>query len=228
MSTRNHMTKGHRNRLRERFIQGGLTGFHDYEILELLLGYSIPRKDTKPIARKLLSKFKSFSKVLDATDDQILEVEGIGPSTVTYLRIIREFISKYFEHVSIEKKQFLNLDDLIAYLRAIIGGKANEVLYVMYLNSRNELIKAESLGEGTISESIAFPRKIVEGALKCRATSLILAHNHPEGIAEPSDNENAITNSARSALSTVDILLQDHIIITDNEFYSFRKEGFFD
>jgi DNA repair protein RadC len=221
-------TEGHRKRLRDKFVKSKFDGFHDYEIVELLLAYAIPRKDTKPIAKALLQKFKSIRQILDAPIEELKEIDGLGENVSVFLKIIRETIAKYFQDATLERKAFLKLDDLVAYLRATIGGKQNEILYALYLNSKNELLSAEDLGEGTVTEAVAFPRKIVESALRHKATSVIIAHNHPGGVAEPSKNDDAMTKAINDALKTVDVDLQEHIIINDDGFYSYRKNGFFD
>jgi DNA repair protein RadC len=151
------------------------------------------------------------------------------PDTIlSPIKILRETISEYFKGLSIEKKIFKTLDELVDYLKAVIGGKQNEIVYVLYLNSKNELLHSEDLGEGTVSEAVAFPRKIVEGALKSNATSVILAHNHPGGVPEPSENDNRLTDAVRKALRTIDASLQEHLIISDDGYYSYRKSGYFD
>ena len=219
---------GHRERLRNKFTKSGFQGLHDYEILELLLIYAIPRKDTKPIAKELLEKFNSISGVLDADIEELQTVNGIGKDAARFIKIIRETIAVYFQSAALQRKVFLKLEDLVNYLRATIGGKSNEVLQVLYLNSKNELLDAEYLGEGTVTEAAAFPRRVVEAALRHRATSVILAHNHPGGLAEPSNNDDAITAAINDALKTVDIDLQEHVIISDDGYYSYRKNGYFD
>lgn len=218
--------EGHRERLREKFRNTGFEGFHDYEVLELLLTYAIPRKDTKPIAKALISRFKTLKDVLDAEIEKLTEIEGLGENAALFLKVIREVIVKYFQVKALEQKIFRTLDELVDYLRAVIGGNNNEVVHVLYLNSKNELIHAETLSEGTVSEAVAFPRKIVEGALRHRATSVILAHNHPGGLPEPSESDDRLTEAVRRALETVDISLQEHVIITRDGYFSYRKSGF--
>lgn len=220
--------EGHRTRLRQRFERFGFQGFHDYEILELLLTYAIPRKDTKPVAKELIGKFKTIQKILDAPLDKLKEVDGMGKNAALFLKILRETIAEYFKELSIEKKIFKTLNELVDYLKAVIGGRQNEIVHVLYLNSKNELLHSEDLGEGTVSEAVAFPRRIVEGALKHNATSVILAHNHPGGLSEPSDNDNMLTEAVKKALMTVNVSLQEHVIISDDGFYSYRKSGYFD
>ena len=220
--------EGHRTRLRQRFERFWFQGFHDYEILELLLTYAIPRKDTKPVAKELIGKFKTIQKILDAPLDKLKEVDGMGKNAALFLKILRETIAEYFKELSIEKKIFKTLNELVDYLKAVIGGKQNEIVHVFYLNSKNELLHSEDLGEGTVSEAVAFPRKIVEGALKHNATSIILAHNHPGGLPEPSDNDNRLTGAVKKALQTIGISLQEHVIISDDGFFSYRKSGYFE
>lgn len=228
MSKRKYLHEGHRDRLRQKFSKSGFDGFHGYEILELLLTYAIPRKDTKPIAKALIARFKSVRNVLDAPVEKLKDIEGMGDNVSVFLRILRDTISEYYKEVVSETKVFNTLDQLVDYLKAVIGGRQNEIVHVLYLNSKNELLYSENLGEGTVSEAVAFPRKIVEGALKHNATSVMLAHNHPGGLAEPSDNDNRLTDAVRKALMTINVTLQEHIIISDDGFYSYRKSGYFD
>lgn len=228
MSEEKDLNKGHRERLRQRFEKSGFEGFHDYEIVELLLTYAIPIKDTKPFAKALLGKFKTIQKVLDAPSEQLREVDGLGRNATLFLRILREIIAEYFKEMAIARKGFRNIDELVDYLKAVIGGRKNEIVHVLYLNSKNELLHSEDLAEGTVSEAVAFPRRIVEGALKHNSTSVIIAHNHPGGVPEPSENDNAITEQIKNALRTVNISLQEHIIITEEGFYSYRRSGYFD
>jgi DNA repair protein RadC len=228
MSKRKYLHGGHRDRLRQRFSKSGFDGFHGYEILELLLTYAIPRKDTKPIAKALIARFKSVRNVLDAPVEKLKEIEGMGDNVSVFLRILRNTISEYYKEVVSETKVFNTLDQLVDYLKAVIGGRQNEIVHVLYLNSKNELLHSENLGEGTVSEAVAFPRKIVEVALKHNATSVMLAHNHPGGLAEPSDNDNRLTDAVRKALMTINVNLQEHIIISDDGFHSYRKSGYFD
>lgn len=223
-----NLSEGHRERLRKRFEKSGFKGFHDYEILEFILTYAIPRKDTKPQAKKLIKKFGSFSKVFDAPVEKIMEVDGIGKNAAILLKTLREVITEYYRQSALERKSFLKLDELVDYLKATIGGRQNEVVHVIYMNSKNELLHTEDLSEGTVSEAVAFPRKIVENALRHHATSVILAHNHTDGLPEPSESDNMLTASVRKALKTVDVNLQEHVIISDNGFYSYRKSGYFD
>jgi len=219
---------GHRQRLKARFEQTGFHGFQDYEVLEFLLYFVLPRKDTKPIAKKLLKRFHNFIGVIHADNRELQKIEGIGSHAAHYLKAIGASISFYFdEKTKQEDFQFTSLEQLVDYFQATIGGKPNEVLRILYLNSKNMLIDAENLSEGTVSEAVAFPRRIVEGAIKYGATTVIIGHNHPGGLPEPSENDDAVTEQVAKALKTVGISLQEHVIIAANDFYSYRQNGYF-
>lgn len=218
---------GHHQRVRERFSQTGLDGFHDYEVLELLLTYVFPYKDTKPIAKGLLEKFKSMRNVFNADISEMQEVKGIGERTAIYLKLIQETVGYLLdEQAKRGDIQFTKTDRLFEYFKATIGQSKNEVMRAVYLNSQNVLIKAENISEGTVAETVVLPRKIVESAIKHRAISVIIAHNHPDGVAEPSDADDKMTEQINNALQTVNIRLQDHLVITDSDYFSYRQKGY--
>lgn len=219
----------HRERLRRRFEKSGFRGFHDYEVLELLLTYVIPRKDTKPTAKELIKRFKHLPGVLSADMRELAQVNGIGPQAARFLKIVDAFIGFYFDQKALGGDiQFTQLSQLVDYFRATVGRNPNEVMRVLYLNSQNKLLCAENLSEGTVSETVVLPRKIVETSLKQQATTVIIAHNHPGGLSEPSENDNAVTQQIKNALQTVNITLQEHIIIAAESFYSYRQSGILD
>src|SRR3989337_2084349 len=140
--------EGHRNRLRQRFLKSGFDGFHDYEVIELLLTYGIPRKDTKPIAKDLLRRYGTIPRVLDAPLEKLQEVDGIGDNAALFLRLLRETITEYFKGMVLERKAFKTLGELVEYLNAVIGGRQSETVNVLYLNTKNDLLHSEDLGEG--------------------------------------------------------------------------------
>lgn len=223
------MTKhqiGHRERLRERFEKAGFNGFHDYEVLEILLTFIFRQGDVKPLAKELIKTFGSFSKVLDASVTELANVRGMGKASALSLNAFREIMAYYFQnHATVDKELITKMSALIEMLRASIGHKQNEILFAIFLNAKNEVLTTKELGEGTVSQASAFPRKIVEEALKQKATSIILAHNHPGGVAEPSEYDEKITAEITKALALVDVSLQDHIILAETEYYSFNREG---
>jgi DNA repair protein RadC len=217
---------GHRERLRERFEKNGFNGFHDYEVLEFLLTYIFRQGDVKPLAKELIKTFGSFSKVLDAPVEELEIVKGMGKISALSLSAFRETMSYYFQnHVTTDKKQITKISALIEMLRASIGHKPNEVLFAIYLNAKNEVLTTKELGEGTVSQASAYPRRVVEEAIKHKATSVILAHNHPGGLAEPSEHDLTITREIQNALALIEISLQEHIIIAEKDYFSFKREN---
>lgn len=217
---------GHRERLRERFAKSRFEGFHEYEVLEFLLTFIFRQGDVKPLAKVLINTFGSFAQVLDAPLEELENVKGMGKASALQLAIFREAFAFYHKsNVISDKEQITKMSSLIEMLRANIGHKPNEVLFAIFLNAKNEVLATKELGEGTVSQASAFPRKIVEEALKQKATSIILAHNHPGGIAEPSEHDESITTELQKALALVDISLQDHIILASNEYYSFNRNN---
>jgi len=215
---------GHRDRLRERFEKDGFNGFHDYEVLEFLLTFIFRQGDVKPLAKELIKTFGSFSRALDATVEDLENVKGMGNASALSLVAFRHVMAYYFQNdIATDKEQITKMSALVDMLRASIGHKTNEVLFAIFLNAKNEVLTTKELGEGTVSQASAFPRKIVEEALKQKATSIIIAHNHPGGIAEPSEHDESITTEIQKALALVEISLQDHIILVDSNYYSFKR-----
>lgn len=221
-----HQNAGHRDRLRERFVKNGLAGFHNYEVLEMLLTFIFRQGDVKAVAKDLIKAFGSFSEVLDAPIEELQKVNGMGNISAISLSAFRHIMAFYFEDKVVQdKEQITKMSGLVEMLRAEIGHKPNEVLYAIFLNARNEVLALKELSEGTVTFATAFPRKIVEQGLKLKATSVILAHNHPAGVAEPSENDIAITQEIKNALALVDISLQEHIILAQSEYYSFARNS---
>jgi DNA repair protein RadC len=216
----------HRKRLRERFLQNNFDGFHSYEVLEFLLTFIFRQGDVKPVAKDLINCFGSFSAVLDAEPSEIAKIKGMGENSAVALSAMRNALKYYFsDSVKQNKLQMTKMSDLIEFVRSQISNRKNEVFMGIFLNAKNEVLHFAEISEGTLSQVSAYPRKIVESALKLQATSIILAHNHPDGVAAPSDTDVNMTNEIRQALHIVDIYLQEHIIIANQEYYSFRREG---
>ncbi len=222
----NEEKKGHRERLRERFEKNRFEGFHEYEVLEFLLTFIFRQGDVKPLAKELIKAFGSFAQVLDAQVAELEEVKGMGKASALNLAIYREAFAWYHKsNLVTNKEQITKMSALVEMLRANIGHKENEVLYAVFLNAKNEVLVTKELGEGTLTQASAFPRRIVEEALKVKATSMILAHNHPGGVAEPSESDLSITEEIKKAIGLVDITLQDHIILVNNEYFSFNRNN---
>ena len=216
---------GHRQRLRTKFKKIGLSGWHDYEVLELVLTYCIAVKDTKPTARALLKKFKTIAGVLDADEKDLRSIPGIGPSSAILLKLFMELTVVYFES-RLEKTDSLSSPKAVYdYLAVSLKGKREEEFRVIFLNSTNHTAGIETLQVGTVDKSAVYPRKVVERALKHNAVSVIVAHNHPGGSLKPSQDDVQITERLKQALDTVEISLLDHVIISSEGYFSFKEDG---
>ncbi len=200
-----------------------MEGWLDYEVLELALSYAIPRKDTKTIAKELLSRFKSLNGVLDADRKELQGINGISKHSVLFLSLLKDISILYMEK-GIHNKDLLSTPQVVYdYLKVSLKGLTDEEFKMLFLDSRNQLIVIETLKTGTVNRSIVFPRKVVERALYHHTVGVIIAHNHPAGSLEPSQEDQDITRAIREALKTVDIVLLDHIVIGGNEFFSFKE-----
>ena len=224
--------QGHRERIREKFLNNGIDGFAEYEILELLLTYCIPRKDTKPIAKELLNKFKSLDNVFKADLDKLSAIDGLGKNSIAFLKLIGDLPSIIYKDELKNKKlieketlKISNKDILLKYLRNKIGYEEIEKFYVLYLSSSNEVIEFEENSVGTLDRSSVYPREIYKKIINLNAKSIILAHNHPSDNITPSKCDIDLTNEIAKGLKNFGALLIEHIIITKNSYFSFLEEG---
>ena len=224
--------QGHRERIKEKFLKNGIDGFAEYEILELLLTYCIPRKDTKPMAKDLLNKFKSLDNVFKADFDKLSAIDGLGKNSIVFLKLIGDLPSIIYKDELKNKKlidkdtiKILNKDILLKYLRNKIGYEEIEKFYVLYLSSSNEVIKFEENSVGTLDRSSVYPREIYKKVINLNAKSLILVHNHPSDNITPSKSDIELTNEIAKGLKNFGALLIEHIIITKNSYFSFLEEG---
>ena len=218
---------GHRNRLREKYLKSGIDGFHNYEVLEILLTYSIARKDVKPIAKELLEKFGSIGRIFAADPEELLEIEGIGEGSAVFLKLVGDIAKSAYKE-NLEENDIISIkskEDLLSYLRGEMGYSGREEFKVLFLNSANNLIGDETLFYGTIDKSAVYPREIVERCIKRGAKSVVFAHNHPSGSITPSKQDRELTQYMYDSLGMLDIRLLDHIIITKNSYFSFLEEG---
>ena len=224
--------QGHRERIREKFLNNGIDGFAEYEILELLLTYCIPRKDTKPIAKELLNKFKTLDNVFKADFDKLSVIDGLGNNSIAFLKLIGDLPSIIYKDELKNKKlvdketlKISNKDILLKYLRNKIGYEEIEKFYVLYLSSSNEVIEFEENSVGTLDRSSVYPREIYKKIINLNAKSIILAHNHPSDNITPSKCDIDLTNEIAKGLKNFGALLIEHIIITKNSYFSFLEEG---
>nr|WP_314656860.1 DNA repair protein RadC [uncultured Fusobacterium sp.] len=224
--------QGHRERIKEKFLKNGIDGFAEYEILELLLTYCIPRKDTKPIAKELLNKFKSLDNIFKADFDKLFAIDGLGKNSIAFLKLIGDLPSIIYKDELKNKKlvnkeilKISNKDILLNYLRNKIGYEEKEKFYVIYLSSSNEVIEFEENSVGTLDRSSVYPREIYKKIINLNAKSIILAHNHPSDNITPSKSDIELTNEIAKGLKNFGALLIEHIIITKNSYFSFLEEG---
>ena len=225
-------SQGHRERIKEKFLKNGIDGFAEYEILELSLTYCIPRKDTKPIAKELLNKFKSLDNVFKADFDKLSAIDGLGKNSIAFLKLIGDLPSIIYKDELKNKKlvdketlKISNKDILLKYLRNKIGYEEIEKFYVLYLSSSNEVIEFEENSVGTLDRSSVYPREIYKKIINLNAKSVILAHNHPSDNITPSKCDIELTNEIAKGLKNFGALLIEHIIITKNSYFSFLEEG---
>ena len=217
---------GHRKRLKERFSKEGLDGFTEIQALELLLFYAIPRQDTNEIAHRLLDAFGSFSAVLDAPVERLTAVEGIGENAAILIKFLQA-MSRYYDLSKIQQEKILpTIDDCGRYLVPFFKNRKNETVFLLALDAKLKVLGCQEVGEGSVNYASVPVRRVVEMALDAGATSVVLAHNHPSGIALPSPDDVQTTRRLATALSAVEIVLADHIVVADDDYTSMVLSGF--
>ena len=204
---------GHRDRMRKRFLKEGLSGFAEHEALELLLYYAIPQGDVNPLAHALMEEFGSLMGVFSAPVERLIQIKGVKERTAVLLHLTPLIVQK----ARLEQAE-----------QELVSLERNEAVYEICLDRKGRLLDCKRLGEGSASAVNLDVRKLVENALLSGASSVVLAHNHPSGIALPSHDDHATTQRAREALASVKICLEDHIIVADGDYVSFSQSGYFD
>ena len=217
--------KDHRQRVRERYLKEGLDGFSEVQVLELLLFYVIPRQDTNPIAHRLIDRFGSLHQVLEAPVEELEKVEGIGPNAALLLSLITAVARVYAVNRTEKQKILRTIEDCGEYLKSFFIGRRSEMVYLLCLDAKCKVLGCREIGEGSVNSANVPIRRIVEIALGLNATSVVLAHNHPSGIALPSGEDVLTTHRVAAALSTVDIVLVDHIVVADDDYVSMVQSG---
>ena len=220
-----HKGAGHRQRLRKKFLESGLSGFHDYEVIELLLTIATPRKDCKEIAKALLKRFKTLQRVLEASPRELCEIEGIGPMNQFGIKLVKAVADRYLEKRLIEKDPLNNSKELYEYLCHTIRDKLREYFKVVFLDAKNKVLAVETLFKGTLTASSVYPREVILAALNHDAAALIFAHNHPSGDPTPSPEDMAITRQLVLACAVMGITVHEHIVMGNNSYYSFADHG---
>lgn len=220
-----HKGAGHRQRLREKFLISGLAGFHDYEIIELLLTLGTPVRDCKAPAKAALSRFETLQGVMEASTDELCRVKGIGPKNALGIKLIKAVADRYLQKRVTERPLIGNSSQLLDYLNHTIRDKTREVFLVILLDARNRVLGTDIMSEGTVTESPVYVREVVRRAMDRNAAALICCHNHPSGNAAPSKNDFAITRRLVFACRTMGIAVHEHLIIAEQGHYSFADNG---
>ena len=221
-----NLHEGHRKRMKERFIKSGLDDFAPHNILELLLFYSIPRGDTNPVAHRLIDTFGSLSGVFDATPEELAKVDGVGENSAILISMIPQIARKYLEDKADTANIVGGCSDIGAFLLPKFVGRTNEALMMVSIDNKNKIISCSVVAEGTVDSAKVSRRKIMEEAMKVKATRVILAHNHPCGVAVPSSEDVIMTKEIRRLFAQVGIELVDHIIVANDDYVSMAASGF--
>lgn len=217
----------HRRRLREKYVQKGLGAFSDYEVVEFLLMLCIPRRDVKDTAKRLLSRFGNLRGIFNASLDDLQDIDGIGAVSPVAIHFIRDIALLSQQQAAEERDSFLEPTVLERFWRERIGSLPNEVFEVGYLDGSYRLLRdgIERLEEGTIDRASVYPRRVAEAALWRKAATVVFAHNHPNGVCDPTDHDKALTRALVLAANAVQVKVLDHIIVSADSVFSFREEG---
>jgi DNA repair protein RadC len=223
--TDSNTTSGHRKRLRERFLKSGLSGFADYEIVELLLSLGTPRRDVKAQAKEAIKRFKTLRGVLSASPEELQQINGIGSHSVFGILLVQAVSREFLKEKIIDKHVYQSAQEIFEYLYHSMRDMKREVFKVIYLTSRNQIIDTVDLFEGTVGQAAVSPRQVMESALGKKSASLIFVHNHPSGDCAPSKNDTKLTRDLVFAGGVLGLKVLDHIIIGNDKYYSYAGEG---
>ena len=217
--------EGHRERLRKRFLDEGLDNFTEIQVLEILLFYCIPRRDTNPIAHALLEHFGTLSQVMEAPVEELAKVPGIGENTATFLSLVRDVGRYYMVNRSTQNTILTTIEMCANYMLPYFFGRRVETVFLLCLDAKCKVLCCKEVGEGSVNSAGISVRKIVETALGANATTVVLAHNHPSGVAVPSAEDIQTTRRIAMALRAVEINLADHIVVADDDYVSLVQSG---
>jgi len=225
MNARTDSVHGHRERLRARFAAHGFDGFHDYEVIELLLVYAIPRIDVKPIAKRLLNVFGTLAGVLDAPIVELAQVPGVGEKTAVFLTLIKQAELRYLASDLPGKNVFDQPDKVKAHLRFMVQGRGMECFGAVFTDQQHRHLATQIMFEGTVDRTAIYPRNLMKRALELDAKGLILFHNHPGGTPHASEEDTALTRRMVEACAPLDIKVLDHFLIAGTRVLSFKEKG---
>jgi len=216
---------GHRQRLKERFLRGGLQGFLDYEIVELLLALGTPRRDCKKPAKEAMRRFKMLRRVLEASEVELQEIEGIGPRNIFGIKFVQEVSRRFLREKMMSSPICHSSREVFDYLYHTLRDVKKEKFKAIFLDAKNKILEERTFFEGTVDTSAVYPREILKEALLHNASALIFVHNHPSGDPEPSESDKEITKELVFASSMMQLKVLDHIIIGNNCYFSFADRG---
>ena len=225
MPKQGQKSNGHRSRLRQKFLQGGLDSFLNYEIIELLLTLGTPRKDCKQIAKMAIKKFKGLRGVLDASLDDLRQIDGIGPSNVFGLKLFQAISERYAKEKIPSNTSLTTLHEISDYLKKKLGREKKEHFATLLLDSQHNMISFNNISTGILNESLVHPREVFEPAIKSLAAGIIIAHNHPSGDLEPSIEDIKITQRLVSVGDLTGIKVIDHVIVSSKGYISLKEKG---
>ncbi len=217
--------RDHRQRLRQRFHEGGADALPDYEMLELLLFQAIARQDVKPLARRLLDTFGDFNQVLAAPRARLLQVDGVGDAVITVLKVTEAAAHRMARARIMKRHVISSWDAVLDYCHTVMAHRETEQFRILFLDRKNNLIADEQQAEGTVDHVPVYPREVVKRALELNASALILVHNHPSGDPTPSQSDIDMTRQIEAAAQILGIAVHDHLIIGKSRELSFRAHG---
>jgi DNA repair protein RadC len=219
------MHEGHRKRVKDRFLSEGLDAFEDHQVLELLLFYCIPRRDTNELAHRMIKEFGSLAGLFEAEPKDISKRCGVSENTAILVSLVPSLARRYFKARWGEKPKLDSSSKAGDYAISLFAGRTYEAFYVLCLDSQNRVNYAALVQEGTITEAPVYPRLVVEAVLRHKASSVILAHNHPGGSMQPSRADIEVTGRIGSALEPISVKVVDHIIVAGDRYFSFKENG---
>lgn len=222
MVTRNN--NGHRKRLRERFLQSGFDGFLDYEIIELLLTFGTPMKDCKQMSKDAMNKFKTLSGVINANSDELKQISGIGDANSIYIKIIKELNKRLSKENASQNVSLDSPETIFNFLKEKIGSEKKEYFIIMFIDSKNKLI-IDDVSVGILNASLVHPREVFKKAILNNASHVVVAHNHPSGDPNPSNEDIDTTNRLIDAGKILGISVIDHIVVCENSYISLKELG---
>jgi DNA repair protein RadC len=217
--------QGHRARMREKLLNRGPDALADYELLEMLLFYAMPKGDTKPLAKALINRFGSFASVLTAPQKELFAVSGLAEFGIAALKLVHASSLRLIKAELADRPILNNWDRLTEYLNAVLGRERIEQFRVLFLDSKNRLLSDDLLGRGTFNHTPVYPREVLKRALELNAGAIILVHNHPSGDPTPSEDDVVVTEEIKAAANLLQIVLHDHVIIANGRWFSLRRSG---